>query len=88
MNEFDYGYVEDDGSELNAQEMLEQERWEKENSVDLLDNDPDYHRWADDLNILAERDREIIDLAEIETERHNSGLTIEAWDRNPRLGSQ
>ena len=44
----------------------------------ILDNDPDYHKWADDLDRLAERDREILDLAMIEDERNYR--TLQPWD--------
>lgn len=71
----DYGY-EDDGADWGQQEDNEQRRWEEDNNVkELLDNDPDYHKWADDLDRLAERDREIIDIAEI------TGMPLEAWNR-------
>ena len=84
MNDLDYGYDDggDEGADWNSQESIEQERWEKNNDVEtILNDDPDYHKWSDDLDRLAERDREIIDLAEFEAERFNSGLTLEAWDR-------
>ncbi len=89
MNEIDYGY-EDDGSdewleendsgaELHNQEMLEQEKWEKENDVkSLLDNDPGYHKWANELDRQTDEDREIMALAEIEAERSFDVLTV--WD--------
>ena len=84
-NEWDYAYTEDDGSdewlELNtdggeaqhAIDLLEQENWE-----DTLDNDPGYHAWADDLERQAAEDRNIVALAEIESERNFNCLT--AWD--------
>ena len=74
-NEWDYGYGEDDGSdewleandtgaECHAAEMNEQERWEKENDVkSLLDNDPGYHNWSDELDRQAVEDREILELS-------------------------
>jgi len=81
MNDLDYGY-EDDGADWGQQENSEQRRWEERNNVEeLLDNDPDYHKWADDLDRLAERDRDIIDMAEIASEYNNIGMTLEAWDR-------
>ncbi|KKL28109.1 hypothetical protein LCGC14_2378420 [marine sediment metagenome] len=67
----DYGY-DDDGADWGQQEDNEQRSWEEDNNVkELLDNDPDYHKWADDLDRLAEQDRENIDLAEITAERFN-----------------
>ncbi len=89
-NEIDYSYIEDDGSDeyleandngagWHAQEMLEQEQWEKDNDVkSLLDNDPGYHRWADELDRQANEDREILAMAEIEAERNFDVLT--PWD--------
>ena len=86
-NEIDYGYIEDDGSdeyleandngaEWHAQEMLEQEKWEKDNDVKtLLDNDPGYHKWADELDRQTDEDREIMAMAETEAERNFDVLT-------------
>lgn len=75
----DYGWEDDNGTAWYAQEMIEQEQWEKKNNVKaLLDNDPDYHKWSDELDRLAEEDREIMDLAAIEDERNFNGLS--AWD--------
>ena len=77
----DYGY-DDGGADWGQQEDNEQRRWEEENGVkELLDNDPDYHKWADDLDRLAERDRDIIDMAEIVSEYNATGMTLESWDR-------
>ncbi len=96
MNDWDY--IEDNGSDewleendtgadLYAQELIEQERWEEENDVEaLLNNDPGYHVWSANLDAEADYERHIEGLAEMEAERHNTGLTIEAWDNDPRLG--
>lgn len=75
MNQ-DYGY-EDDGADWGQDN--EQRRWEEDNNVkELLDNDPDYHKWSDDLDRLGEEDREIMALAEIAAERNFN--TLSAWD--------
>lgn len=79
----DYGYEDDGGADWGQQEDNEQRRWEEDNDVkELLDNDPDYHKWADDLDRLAERDREIMAMAEIAGEYNATGMTLEAWDRS------
>ena len=67
-----------DCAALNHQDQLEQKRWEEENDVkSILDSDPGYHKWADEMDRQADEDREIMALAEIEAERNFESA---AWD--------
>ena len=72
--DFNDDYTEEDHNSdcaaLNHQEQLEQKRWEEDNDVkSILDNDPGYHNWADEMDRQADEDREILALADIESER-------------------
>lgn len=79
FDEYDFDQEDfDQSSALSAQDDLEQQRWEEDNNVDsLLKNDPGYTKWADEMDRQADEDREILALADIESERK---FTSSAWD--------
>lgn len=61
--DFNDDYTEEDHDSdcaaLNHQEQLEQRRWEEDNNVkSILDNDPGYHAWADELDRQTLEDRQ------------------------------
>ncbi len=73
-------YAYEENTDWRQQEESEQAQWEAENDVaSLLDNDPDYHVWSDNLD--AEYIAHIEQMAQIELERNGGGITLEAWDR-------
>lgn len=80
-NQIEQAY-EDDGSDEwleandNSQALAQ---LEQEDFQQLLDNDPEYHVWSDNLD--AEYIAHINQMAEIELERAGGGMTLEAWDK-------
>ena len=85
-DEFEMQEERDAADAAHNQEMLEQRRWEEENDVqELLDNDPEYHEWANERD-AEDLEAHIEEMAAVEAERTNSGLTVESWDQDPRFG--
>lgn len=69
----------DDGMGWEAQQDLEERQHAEEHDVEtLLDNDPGYHEWADELDRLADEADHYNELAAMEDER--SFRTLQVWD--------